>query len=247
MKATQAKENPELKAFVQSMSEAMGNKLLSVVLYGSAARGDFVEKTSDLNLILVLEDLFPLTLEKLSAPMRKWTKKGQPIPQLFTPALIAESADVFPMEMLDLQNSRLVLFGRDAFDGLPVSRTHLRLQCERELREKLMRLREGYLECHDRPADLQKLLVSSFTTFVALFRGCLALLGGKVPVSNAEVVADFSQRAGFEAVIFEQVEHLRTGGKPAEDLKRVFSRYYGQLTQAVDAIDRFGIHGGQSR
>ncbi|HEV8375658.1 MAG TPA: nucleotidyltransferase domain-containing protein, partial [Candidatus Polarisedimenticolia bacterium] len=128
MKATQAKENPELKAFVQSMSEAMGNKLLSVVLYGSAARGDFVEKTSDLNLILVLEDLFPLTLEKLSAPMRKWTKKGQPIPQLFTPALIAESADVFPMEMLDLQNSRLVLFGRDAFEGLPVSRTHLRLQ-----------------------------------------------------------------------------------------------------------------------
>jgi len=248
MKGTEARSHPELKAFVESMQQALGKKLLSVILYGSAARSDYNEKTSDYNVLVVLEDLFPETLEQLSVPLRKWTKKGQPMPRLFTPALITESADVFPMEMLDLQNSRVVLFGRDAFEGLPVSRTHLRLQCERELREKLMRLSEGYVECHDNPADLKRLILTSFTTFVALFRGCLALLGGKVPVNNRDVVTEFSRRAGFEAGVFETVEQIRAGGAPPEtDLNKLFSRYYAQLTRAVQAIDRFGIHGGQSR
>ena len=247
MNTSEAMAHPDLKRFVEDLTRASGEQLLSVVLYGSAARGDFHEKTSDFNLILVLQNLSPATLEKLSPVIRPWIKKGHPVPRLFTPSLISESADVFPIEMLDLQNSRSVLFGRDAFAGLAVGRANLRLQCERELRTMLMRLREAYVECHDLPEELKRLLTSSYTTFIAVFRGCLSLLGGKVPLHNAEVVAAFCQRASLEVAPFEAVDRLKRGGPAGGDPKDLFSRYYEQLSRAVEKIDRFGILGGESR
>ena len=245
MNTSEAMANPDLKRFVEDVSRALTDKLTSVVLYGSAARGEFHEKTSDFNLILVLEDLDPATLERFTPSFRAWTKKGHPVPRLFTPHLIADSADVFPIEMLDLQNSRAVLFGKDAFAGIAVSRANLRLQCERELRTALMRLREAYVECHDTPAELKRLMTSSYTTFVALFRGCLSLLGGKVPLRNAEVVQAFCQRASLQVAPFEVVDHLKRGHPPVEDLKKIFDAYLGQLRLAVRTVDRFGTHGGE--
>jgi len=247
MTSSEAMTHPDLKRFVEELTGAAGAKLFSVVLYGSAARGDFHEETSDLNLILVLEDLSPPTLELLSPFIRRWIKKEHPSPRLFTPSLISESADVFPMEMLDLQSCRLVLFGRDPFAGLAVGRAHLRLQCERELRTKLMRLREAYVECHDLPEELKRLLTSSYTTFVAVFRGCLSLMGGKVPLRNAEVVEAFCKRAGLASGPFEEVDRLKRGESSNESLKVLFSSYYEQLGRAVEKIDRFGIQGGESR
>src|SRR5262245_20410852 len=247
MSNIEARENPEVRKFVEAAGKAAGAKLLSVVLYGSAARGDYQEKTSDWNFILVLEDLKPETLESLSALIRPWVAKGQPTPRLFTPELIAHSADVFPIEMLDLQTSRIVLAGRDPFAGLSIGRDNLRLQCERELRTKLMRLREAYIESHDRPAELERLLTTSYTTFVALFRGCLSLMGGMIPRQNAEVVSTFCKHAGLEAAPIEAVDRLKRGEKAAQPLKEIFAGYYDQLTQAVEAIDRFGIGGGESR
>jgi predicted nucleotidyltransferase len=247
MNKSEAMAHPDLKRLVEELTAAAAEKLLSVVLYGSAARGDFHEKTSDLNLILVLDDLSPATLELLSPYIRQWLKKGHPSPRLFTPSLISESADVFPMEMLDLQNCRLVLFGRDPFAGLAVGRAHLRLQCERELRTKLMRLREAYVECHDVPDELSRLLTSSYTTFVAVFRGCLSLLGGSVPLRNAEVVEAFCERAGLAPGPFQEVDWLKRGAEAKQPLKVVFLNYYEQLSLAVEKVDRFGIHGGESR
>ena len=245
MNTSEAMAHPDLKKFVEELRRVGSDKLISIVLYGSAARGDFHEKTSDFNLILVLEDLSPATLEHLSPILRPWIKKGHPIPRLFTPHLIAESVDVFPIEMLDLQNSRSVLFGKDSFAGLAVGRANLRLQCERELRSALMRLREAYVECHDSPDELKRLLTSSYTSFTALFRGCLSLLGGKVPLRNTEVVSAFCERASLQMAPFEEVDRLKRGHPSKEIPKKVFAEYYEQLRQAVRMIDRFGIHGGE--
>ena len=247
MNAADAMRHPQLEKLVANLKGALGDGLVSVVLYGSAARGDYQEKTSDFNLLLVLRDLGPATLEALAPALRRWARLGHPAPRLFTPAFIAESADVFPIEMLDLKNCRVVLHGEDTLAGVEVGRENLRLQCERELRSKLMRLREGYVESHDRPKDLRRLLTASYTTFVALFRGCLQLLGGEAPLRNAEVVSAFCARAGLEASAFEAVDRLKRGESAGGEMKAVFSSYYQELTRAVGKVDRFeSRQGGQS-
>jgi len=245
MNAAQALANPDLKSMLERLRQALGDALRGVVLYGSAARGDDHAPTSDFNLLVVARDLEPKNLEALGPCIARWRARGHHTPRLFTPELIAESADVFPIEFLDIRAAHLVLHGDDPFERLEVRRVHLRLQCERELREKLMRLREAYVEAHPARRDLERLLRESYSSFLALFRGCLRLLGEEPPARDAAVVAAFCVRAGLDAKPFAEIEALRRGAKGADDLKDLFSRYYRELTKAIRTVDRFHhVEGG---
>ena len=158
--------------------------------------------------------------------------------------MVQDSADFFPIEFLDLRASRQVLFGDDPFRDLEVHTGHLRLQCERELREKMMRLREAYIQVYDVPRKLTRLLTESYTTFVALFRRCLYLDGDGVPVHNEDVVAAFCERAGLDRGPFDDVAQLKRGHAPGTSSEPLFARYYRELTKAVGRIDRFEIAAG---
>jgi predicted nucleotidyltransferase len=239
MKDVSVTDNPDLKNLMEALTRSVGGRLRSVVLYGSAARGDYHGPTSDLNLLLVLEHLDPATLEGLTPALGRWRLRGHPFPHLFSPALIRESADVFPIEFLDIQSHRVVLHGEDPFVGIAVGREHLRLQCERELKEKLMRLREAYVEVHAKPRVLRNLLTDSYSTFASLFRGCLHLLGSEVPGRTSAVVAAFCEWAGLERGPFESVHRLKLGEETEGELKALFARYYQELGKAVRAVDRF--------
>ncbi len=242
--SAEAIDNPVLRRMVHDLTASLGDLLHGIVLYGSAARGDWQKGTSDFNLIVVLENLEPGTLEKMTPILKHWSGKGQPAPRIFSKAVIAESADVFPIEFLDIQSRRDVLHGRDPFASLTIHLDHLRLQCEREMREKMMRLREGYIEAHTNSRSLTRLLTDSYTTFVALFRGCLHLLGGDVPVHNREVVAAFCARADIDPAPFTEVDRLKLGERSSTEPKATFARYYEALTRAVHAINRFEPHQG---
>jgi len=248
MNRAQALEIPILRKMLEKLAQGLGPRLQSVVLYGSAARGEFHEETSDLNLLLVLGDLEPETLEALGPVAAWWRKQGHHPPRLFSRESLAQETDVFPIEFLDLRDNRVVLAGDDLFANLTVRQRHLRLQCERELREKMMRLREGYLEAHGSRPALRRLLTGSYSTFVALFRGCLHLLGAPVPARNADAAAAFCARAGLDPGPFRTIDGLRRGERGEDDLKTLFSRYYGELTKAVGAVDRFQpTEGGVAR
>lgn len=117
----------DLDILLDQLTQSLSHRLHSVVLYGSAARGDYEKSTSDLNLILVVDELTPPVLEQMSPELVRWESRGQPLPRMFTPATIVESADVFPVEFLDLQAYRQVLVGSDPFEGLEVNTAHLRL------------------------------------------------------------------------------------------------------------------------
>jgi predicted nucleotidyltransferase len=246
MDGAEALRRPVLKKMVQRLGETLGARIRCLALYGSAARGEYHEGASDFNLIIVLEDLSPATLEALAPAVNDWVEQGQPPPRLLTPALLRDAADVFPIEFSDLRDDRVVVQGEDPFAGLQINHAALRLQCERELREKLMRLREGYIEAHASRVGLRLLLADSYTTFVALFRGCLRLQGGPVPAARREVVAAFCARAGLAAEPFEAIDRLKGGAAPGGDLKSLFARYYVELTKAVGVVDRFDMREGGS-
>jgi predicted nucleotidyltransferase len=234
-------ENPILQKMVGSLRNRLADRLVSVVLYGSAARGDYQKAASDFNLIVVVDDLEPATLELLTPIVSRWTKDKQPFPRFFTPKLISEATDVFPIEFLDIQSHHTILFGSDPFAAVEIRKDHLRLQCERELREKMMRLREGFMEARGKKKALIGLCTSSYSTFVALFRGCLHLLGEAVPAHNEDVVAAFCTRAELDRAPFDTILRLRSGEKSDIDPKALFAHYYRELTKAVERVDRFVI------
>jgi hypothetical protein len=238
-----ATPDPILDRMVQRLTAAAGEVLESVVLHGPAARGDD-HPGRYYHLILLVAELGPTSLGLLAAPIRWWLERGQPMPRLFSPAFLAASADVFPIELLDIAQHRQVLHGRDPFANLAVDTVHLRLQCERELREKMMRLCEGYAETLQRRRALEQLLVASYGDFAAVFRGCLYLRGETPPAHSAEVVTRFCQRAAVDVGPFRAIERLAAGEQ--QDPVALFARYHAALSRAIEAVDRFTKEGEEA-
>ncbi len=233
-------ENPVLTRLRERMVKSSGDQLSSLVIYGAAAHGDFYEEKSEFHVLIVLRDLSLGSLTTIREPIRWWLRKHQPMPRVFSPKVLVEAADVFPIEFLDIVKHHIVLHGKNPFANLVVHTDHLRIQCERELREKMLRLREAYLEAA-RPRDLERLLSDSFSAFVPVFRGCLHLTGETVPVHDADVVRSFCHQANLDVSAFEQVEKLKHKQKPTTPLQSLFASYYEQLSAAVSAVDQFAI------
>ncbi len=238
-----AGKHPAVVSLIDGLTSALGARLRSVVLYGSAARGDQRARSSDLNLLLVVDRLDTETLDAMRPALTAWMRARQPLPRFFTPELIAESADVFPIEFHDIRSHGAILHGEDPLAGISLRRDHLRLQFEREMREKLMRLREGYLQTKLKPDAIARLLVASWGSFVALFRGCLHLIDAPVPVHDGDVVTAFCGKAGLDAAPFHEVERLRQGGR-AGDPRELFVRYHRGIEEAVHRVNSFEDQAG---
>jgi len=223
---------------VDELRKSAEDSLLSVVLHCAEVRGDHYSAAHDLYLLIVLADLEPATLQRLRDPVARWLKKGHPMPRFFTPAAIAESADAFPIELLDIAGHNRVLHGADHFGGVKVDTEHLRLQCERELREKLMRVQEAYVEARGRSAEMKRLLIDSYLAFIEIFRGCLRLLEGDVPARAGEVVSNFCKKADLDPDPFVAVDELAQGRSTGADPEKLFADYYQQIIKAVHVVDQ---------
>jgi hypothetical protein len=224
---------------IAGLSLALGDKLRAVLLYGPAARGETASGDSELHLMVVLADLDLAALAAAGPSLARWTARGRAMPRLFSPSTLLGAADVFPVELSDIAERNLVLHGRDPLAGLPaLAVEHLRLQCERELREKMMRLQEAYAVARGKDAELSRLIVGSYPAFALVFRGCLRLHGDPAPESSLAAAEAFSRRAGIDPAVFGEAERLRAGEALAS-VTDLFARYYAAIERAVDAVDRF--------
>jgi hypothetical protein len=168
------------------------------VLYGSAARGDFVPGRSNINLMLVLDQLTPATLRSLGPAFAGWRKRTTEPPLVLSRAEWDRASDAFPIEITDMRTSYRVLRGSDPLQAVRVDPTDLRKALEREFRGKLLRLRQGYATHAPDPGALGALALQSAATILVLLRGVLTLIGRKVPAESLELAAEAASTIGFE-------------------------------------------------
>src|ERR671916_3108130 len=195
-----------------------GDNLASVVLYGSAAAGDFVQAGSDYNLLIALHRITPEDLRVAQSPMREWQRLGHPLPVYFTFSELRDAADVFPIEFHRMERARVVLYGRDPFESFSISDVNLRHQTEYELRSKLIQLRRLYIPASGSATRLRDLMSDSLSSFATLFAPVLLLHGEDAPVLKHDIVRAAVGLLGLDGQIFERVFALREGAAalPAE-------------------------------
>jgi len=164
-----------VSTFTEKLIEKLGENLKSVTIVGSSLTDDFVPGKSNINSVLVLakHNLDSLnSLAKMAAPMRK---KKLAAPLLMTPAYIERSRDVFGIEFLDFQLIHQTILGDDPFAELSFTKKDVRLQCERELKAVLIRLRQGYIAAAGQKRLISDILVSAVSGLVPLLRAMLWL------------------------------------------------------------------------
>lgn len=231
--------NAKLTEFVKRLKEVASTNLKSVVLYGSAARGDFHETHSDLNVLCVFESL---TVEELSrvAPVVKWWSLDlkEPAPLFFTSAELKHSTDVFSIEILDMQASSKVLYGTDVVKDLQVPMNLHRVQVEHELRTTVLKLRQHYLRAPADTRELTPILRKSFSGVLTLLRHVIVAFGEEPPAASREVIARAAALTGARASAFDAVLAVRETGTLHGEIAPVYAAYLAELEKVVYALDQ---------
>lgn len=229
----------KLAELVRRLKEYAAENLESVVLYGSAARGDFHESHSDLNVLCVLRSLSARELSRVSPAVRWWCKDQHEPPPLFLSAEdLRVSADVFSIELLDMQQNRRVLYGSDVIAPISVPMNLHRIQVEHDLRTLLLKLRQHFLLAELNEAALRTAAADSSSSVLALLRHTLIDFDEKPPASPDEVFARIAALTGADASAFAAIYRLRDRHVHHEDLPRAYSQYINALSVVISALDK---------
>lgn len=222
--------------FVDELLAQAGQRLRSVVVYGSALTGDFQPGRSDYNFLVVADSAGLELLDGLAARMGKWRRRQVTAPLLVLPEFLQTARDSYPLELLSIQARYRVLHGEDPIAGLEFSREHVRLQCEREIRSKVLLFRRAYLESEAAPPRLQAVIARGYPSLVAIFRGLLWLKGGSWQANGEEFRRACAEQLSLPADLLPGLHATRVSRTaPGRDEVR---RQYGGILTTLGALAR---------
>ena len=232
-----ARVEQDIEAYARDVQTALGDQLLCVAVYGSAAGDDWVTGRSDVNTAVVVERVTTGALEALAPIVTRFRARGFALPLIVDRNFFQRAGDVFPMELDDIRRRHRVLAGTDVLATGEPDRAALRRECEREARSKLLRLRAHFLETADVPEALERLMLDSLKSFLVLLRHFLRLRGSATAYTYGEVLAAGEAALG-PLPVMSQLFALRTGAVPAASSMRArFGAYLGEVERLVAALD----------
>ena len=227
-----------LKSFTDDLLKVYNEELVSVVLYGSAASGEFVDKHSNFNLLIVLKSTGFGDLKKSSKVLQKFKMLNA---LFLTESYILSSLDIFAIEFLDMQENHFVLYGKDILKDIHVDISNLRFQCEQELKQKLLKLQHAYLRSGDSPHILNSLLFSSFTSILHILRNVLRLKGITPPYLKHEIIKELTLQFNINSSTWEKIlgarnKEIKLNAHESEELFADFTKEVKALISIVDGM-----------
>lgn len=228
-----------LNQLVERLEKAFGERLVSVVLFGSAAADDHHGRFSDVNILCVLTTITPRELADSEPVFRWWRGQGNPAPLLLSRQEVETATDCFAIEFHDIKSCYRILRGEDLVAALSLDDKFYRAQVEHELRAKLLRLRQKASGVLSDPELLRRLLLDSISTFCVLFRHALVLRGAEPKFRKREVIGQAREIFGIDAAPFEKILDVREQRARPKDLDPlpVFEQYLKQISVVIDAVD----------
>jgi predicted nucleotidyltransferase len=229
-----------LTELTERLKNAAGANLKSVVLYGSAATGEFQSGHSDLNVLCIIASSGSDELEALHDPCEWWVRKGHPTPRIFTLDELHRSADIFSIELLDIKERHRVVFGDDVFADFEIPLHLHRLQVERELRIAWLRLREAILLAPPKKNAHLAIMTASISSFCVLFRHAVIAAGHPPPASKRDAIEAMAKFAGADPSAFRAILDLKEGkgGKSGLDVEVTLHAYLEFVQVAANEVDR---------
>jgi hypothetical protein len=219
--------------------QVFGKDLVSLILYGSAAGGHYVKGKSDINLLVVLTKEGINRLEDSLAIVKQWKKNRVAVPLVMTKAFIESSLDCYPIEFLNMKNSHILIHGEDVLEQLKFKPEDLRLQIEKELKGKLVLLRQSYLESEGNSRQIKQLISRSVTAFISIFNALIYLKQGSAQQKRRETIKELAKLFTFDANLFLTCVDIKEGVDKlsGEEIARVFNKYLREVENICNIVD----------
>ncbi len=230
-----------LKLAVEKTLKAIGDNVVTIALYGSYGTKDYLPGISDVNLLIVSKK--EPDLANIAGLSEELKSLGFAIPLILKKEFIDTSLDIFPLEYLKMMSQYQVLYGKDLFKDLVISKTHLRLQCEREAKSKYLVLRQAYLESFNNKKRLKLLLLASLKALSAILWGINYLMGNDRPEDTRALIGLVLGPLGIGLSPVSMVLDLREGKiRPnLNELRELYISYVGVFGELASALDKWEV------
>jgi len=218
----------------EQLIDVYGSSLISLIAYGSSVAGGYEPGVSDINLVLVLERRGLREISKAGPILKR--SRLRLSPQFFYLASLDALAEVYPMELRDMQIAHLLLHGRDVLSDLYVDEEHLRAECRRALTGVATRMRHQALSAGDDAKALYALMCDTLRAMLAVLRHLLRLEGKQIPPEKEDLIRMAGRDYGFDPEPFVNALALR--GEPASDsqVRKTFESYFDALQSLAARI-----------
>lgn len=228
--------------YAQQMIKIYGQNLMSIIVYGSAITEDFVPKRSNINLLIILQQITLQDLKRGSKLVISGQIKKGIIPLFLTQLHIQTSSDVFPIEFLEMKENHLLLFGEDILKEIDISPVNIRLQCEEALKGKLIRLQQAYLELGTKLRRLEGLMIESLTSFMPIFRNILRLKQRDLPGGKQGIIEMVGTEFGVDKKPLLRILEAKKGKRMAKtEIEPIFGDYLEQVRGLVVEVDQLKV------
>ena len=219
---------------------AARDDLVALHVIGSAVTEDFDPERSDINSMIVLEEMDLDVLDFLGSLCREFTESRIRSPMLMTPKYIERWRNVSPVELLELKRINVAVYGRDLVSGIEIDRGRVLLQCRRDLRRRLILLSWGYVRAAGNKRALTDLLHDSVSGLGPLVRGVLYSRGEEPPVDAMPLFDALAAFVGAAALSFKEVYwmKLRQTNMPVARVRAILKDYYRAIETLIDVVDQ---------
>ncbi len=243
LEALPAAIRDSVRVFAEKLTAELGGNLKSITVVGSSLTGEFRPGKSDVNTVLVLGERPLDALGGIAALAKPMHKMRISAPLLMTKSYIESSRDVFGVEFLDFQQTHKTVLGEDPFAGLEFEKKDIRLQCERELKATLIRLRQGFISAAGNRGLVRDILVSTAKGMAPLLRGMLWLKDSERPVLTDATFAKAAEAFSVNAhglLAASRWRHEKT--RPGEtDIQSTFEAVYAAVDRLAVVVDELEV------
>lgn len=229
-----------VRLFAEQLITALGENLRSITVVGSSLTEDFKPGGSDINTVVVLEKQALNSLKPIASMARPMSRKKISPPLLMTLSYIEHSLDVFGVEFLDFQLTHLTILGDDPFANLKFEKKDVRLQCERELKAMLIRLRQGYIAAAGNRKLVRDILISTAKGLSPLLRAMLWLKNIERPEVTEQTFRKAAELFSINLDSIITAEKWRHEKKRLEEsqIDKTFESVYSSVEQLAETVDK---------
>ncbi|MFC1698625.1 hypothetical protein ACFL1I_01530 [Candidatus Omnitrophota bacterium] len=244
-----------IEPYLNRLLEIHQDNIVSVFVCGSAAGADYAPKVSNINLFVVLEQLGLKDLQKSLKVVSRGIRNKINAPLFLTRKHIQTSTDVFPIEFLEMKEEHVLLYGEDLLTVLEINPANIRLFCEEQIKGKLIRIRQAYLEIGLKRKGIEALLKESLSSLTPVFRNLIrlsrgidppnsfkggVLKGQTPPIKKEDIYLQLAQEFELEQNVFLAILRDTKNDEKidAQDVEVFFERYIAQIQKLAIAVDQ---------
>jgi hypothetical protein len=229
-----------LERFCNQLREAVGEQLVSIVLYGGLAKGEYNPQTSNVNVMILLKEVTVEILDRATPPVQQGIRDFRLSILVLSEEDLQRSTDVFPTKFLDMKQFHTVLWGKDPLADLHISRDHLRLRCEQEIKNLLLRLRQFYLYRIHRSEMIESTLTSAVSSFLTNLGLLLTLKTGESPGGKNAIADAAAYEFGIDNAPLQNILDIKYGSYRPDlaELKALYNAFMSTVQTAANIVDR---------